>query len=76
MSMKRKEKMRTEEFAEAFDRLRARIPVHPKDSKALKLSRLAILKRANKYITFLGKLIRHIDEEMLKKKKKKKIKNC
>ena len=74
LAMKRKEKMRTEEFAEAFHILRSRIPVHPKDTKAQKLSRLAILQRASKYISFLGQLLRIMDEEEKKREIAKKKK--
>ena len=55
------EKLRTEELAAAFDDLKSRLPIHPRDSKAHKMNRLAILRRTCKYITFLGDLIEYVD---------------
>jgi len=75
---KRKEKLRTEEFCRAFNRLKSAIPIHPKvrrkgfqcsndillkDQSAQKLSRLEILRRTCKYITFLQQLLDFMDSE-------------
>lgn len=50
VQMKRKEKHRTEELSKGFRRLKESLPIHPRDSKAAKMSRLDVLRRAIKYI--------------------------
>uniref|UniRef100_A0A0K2U041 Putative LOC725127 [Apis mellifera] n=1 Tax=Lepeophtheirus salmonis TaxID=72036 RepID=A0A0K2U041_LEPSM len=61
--MVKQEKIRTLEMSAAFNKLKSVLPFHPLDSKAQRLSRSELLRRAIKYIQTLQYVLELKEEE-------------
>jgi len=64
----KKEQQRTHQQSIAFRKLRSVIPIHPQDTRAEKLSRIDVLRRAIRYILWLRMLLQMMDEGTVEKR--------